>query len=237
MHTVRLALKLAWERGSLTYRNRSGAWNRELRTFAVTANAHHGLDRDTATVRLVEAYFDRYGPASLRDATWWSGLAQAAVVNALDRLGRPLTAALTPWSTAALYLFRDRFEEFTRTGTKASPAQVDFLAHEDVALKAYAQTRVRYLGGVGERAAFNQIGEALPAVLVDGRVVGTWSWDARRRAVRCAYHRTGAPPLDREAIRAAAERVTAGLRRGYDDNRVNRAGDPEAPQLIPSATP
>ena len=39
-----------------------------------------------------------------------------------------------------------------------------FLAHEDVALKAYAETRVRYLGAVPEQEAFNQIGEALPAI-------------------------------------------------------------------------
>ena len=55
------------------------------------------------------------------------------------------------------------------------------LAHEDVALKAYAETWNRYLGGV---AAFNQIGEALPAaVVVGGMVVGTWSWNVRRRTV------------------------------------------------------
>jgi hypothetical protein len=114
---------------------------------------------------------------------------------------------------------------------------VHFLAHEDVALKAYAETRTRYLGGVAERAAFNQVGEALPAVVVGGRVVGTWSWDVRRRTVRCVYHRTGVGPPDRAAIRAAATRVTAGLRRGYDDGRVNRAGVRGVPELIASPAP
>jgi hypothetical protein len=76
VHTVRLALKLDWERGRLTYRNRSNGWNREHRTFALTATTYpalnFNLDRDAATDRLVEAYFDRYGPASLRDVMWWS---------------------------------------------------------------------------------------------------------------------------------------------------------------------
>lgn len=241
VHTVRLALKLDWERGRLTYRNRSNGWNREHRTFALTATAHPaldvGLDREAATDRLVEAYFDRYGPASLRDVMWWSGLAQNAVVAALGRIGRPLAAVLTPWATSTLYLFRDRFEESARAGDVLSPTQVHFLAHEDVALKAYAETRTRYLGGVAERAAFNQIGEALPAVVVGGRVVGTWSWDAHRRTVQCVYHRTGVDPPDRAAIRAAATLVTAGLRRGYDDSRVNRVGVGEVPELIASAAP
>jgi hypothetical protein len=164
---------------------------------------------------------------------WWSGLAQDAVVAALGRIGRPLAAVLTPWATAALYLFRDRFEESTRAGSALSLAQVHFLAYEDVALKAYAETRTRYLGGVAERAAFNQIGEAL----LSSSVVGTWSWDGRRCTVRCVYHRTGVGPPDRAAIRAAATRVTAGLRRGYDDSRVNRAGVRGVPELIASAAP
>jgi hypothetical protein len=90
---LRLALKLDWERGRLTYRNRSNGWNREHRTFALTATTYpalnFNLDRDAATDRLVEAYFDRYGPASLRDVMWWSGLAQNARVAALGRIGRP----------------------------------------------------------------------------------------------------------------------------------------------------
>jgi hypothetical protein len=40
---------------------------------------------------------------------------------------------------------------------------VQFLAHEDTALKAYHQTRARYLAGIPPRRAFNQIGEASSA--------------------------------------------------------------------------
>lgn len=144
---------------------------------------------------------------------------------------------LTPWADAPLYLFQDLFEEFTHAETAPSLSRVHFLAHEDVALKAYAETRTRYLGAVPERAAFNQIGEALPAVLIGGQVVATWSWDVRRRVMSCAYHRTEAGALDRQAIRAEATRVAAGLRRGYDDSLVNRTDARSVFELIPSATP
>ena len=55
---------------------------------------------------------------------------------------------------------------------------VQFLAHEDTALKPYSQTRSRHLGGPPQRA-FNQIGEALPTVIIDGMVAGSRSWDTR----------------------------------------------------------
>ncbi|MEV6350248.1 crosslink repair DNA glycosylase YcaQ family protein [Actinoplanes sp. NPDC051851] len=240
-YAVRLALKLAWERGTLAYRNRSGGWNREVRTFALTATTHPELDlavgRHSATSHLIEAYFERYGPASLRDATWWSGLSRGAIVDALDRVGRPLIEVLTPWAAAPVYLFRDRFDEFTSAGPAPSPTRVHFLAHEDVALKAYAETRTRYLGEVAECAAFNRIGEALPAVLIGGQVVATWSWDVRRHEVRYAYHRSRTGSLDREAIRAEAKRVTLGLRRGYDAGRVNSANAGLRPELVASAAP
>lgn len=238
---ARLALKLAWECGELTYRNRSGGWNREHRTFALTATSHPdlhlSLDRDTATTRLIEAYFDRYGPASLRDATWWSGLSRTAVVTALDQAGRPLTAVSTPWADSTLYLPRARFEEFTRQRNEQSPAQVHFLAHEDVALKAYAETRKRYLGALDEDSAFNQIGEALPAIVINGRVTGSWSWDVPTRAVRCRLHRTPAEGADRTAVRAAARQLTVALRAGYAEIRANRPAPHGLAELLPSPSP
>ncbi|MEU2613113.1 crosslink repair DNA glycosylase YcaQ family protein [Micromonospora sp. NPDC007271] len=242
---VRLALKLGWERGLFTYRNRSSSWNRELRTFALTAAAHPdldmNLDRATATERLVAAYFDRYGPASLRDVTWWSGLSRTGVLAALDRIGQPLIALHTPWSPAPLYMFCNRFKEFEQVSAGEPPtAEPVLLAHEDVALKAYAETRTRYLGMLDQRVAFNQIGEALPTIVLAGRVVGTWSWDTRIRAVGLTLVRGHTSPADRAGIRRAAQCVTAALRQGYDDDsRATRHSyaDRQPARLVASTTP
>jgi hypothetical protein len=61
--------------------------------------------------------------------------------------------------------------------------EVQLLAHEDPALKAYHETRDRYLAGLPQLRAFNQIGEALPTVTVNGVITGTWSWDSRSRDI------------------------------------------------------
>jgi hypothetical protein len=211
---IRLALKLAWERGSLTYRNVSTGWNQERRTFALTTATHPGLDmamsRDVGTVRLVDAYFDRYGPASLRDAMWWSGLSRTAILKALARIGRPLVAVSTPWSTSTLYMYRDRLEQF-HLADAAEPTGLNFLAHEDVALKAYFESRGRYLANVDERLVFNQIGEVLPTVVIDGRVVGTWSWDGRLGKIAYTLVRGQAAPDLRNEIRKWARIMSEAL--------------------------
>lgn len=216
---TRLALKLSWERGDIAYVNASDAWNRELRTFALTGQAYpqadFAMDRHVATAVLVEAYFDRYGPASLADAVWWSALSRAAVVAALDACAREVVAVTTSWSDQPQYMFADRLEEFLDAGPGAHHSGVNFLAHEDVALKAYFETRARYLGSLPARHAFNQIGEVLPTVVHDGQVVGTWAWDGAGHRVTTSLFRGRTSQPIRRAIRARADQLTTILRFGW----------------------
>lgn len=185
LHAVRVAVKLAWERGILAYLNTSGSWNRETRTFALTRSAYPALDltlsRAQAIGILITAYFDRYGPATLQDATWWSGLPAAGIRTALLASGREVISVATPWSPQPCLMFADQISE-ALAGRPATGAHL--LAREDTALKAYHDTRSRYLGKLPQSQAFNQIGEALPAILINGQTAGTWSWDTRTRSIR-----------------------------------------------------
>ncbi|MFI7049038.1 DNA glycosylase AlkZ-like family protein [Streptosporangium sandarakinum] len=215
---TRLALKLAWERGTLAYINQARGWNREVRTFALTTSLYPGFDTgvdpSAAVTRLMAAYIDRYGPIGIRDATWWSALSRTAVVEGLERAGAKLVELLTPWSSSPLYMNAERFSEFTDASAADCATGVNLLAHEDVALKAYFETRRRYLGDLTPLAAFNQIGEVLPTVVVDGRVVGTWAWDERAAQVRLRLITGMAQAEQRKEIRGVAARLAAILRSG-----------------------
>lgn len=212
---IRAALKLAWERGELTCINRSPHWNRERRVFVATKEvaprvAQH-LDRAAASKSLIQAYFDRYGPASIRDATWWSGLSRAEVVSALQESDRPIVGLATQWSEGLLYMFDDR----TLTPPQEDFEAVDFLAHEDVALKAYFETRGRYMTDRPQRLAFNQIGEVLPTILRGGRVIGRWSWDRTTQKVAWATFTSASKSAHAECQNRADELTNALLER-YD---------------------
>ncbi|MCG5213270.1 DNA glycosylase AlkZ-like family protein [Streptosporangium soli] len=214
--TGRLAIKRAWEGGQIVYRNATRVWNREKRTFAVASSIpglNLGLDRDAAITALVTAYLDRYGPATVRDATWWSGLSATDILTGLAASGRELVRIRTPWAQADCLMFADRFEEFQASTPTATG--VNLLAHEDTALKSYFQTRGRYLGDLPPRRAFNQIGEALPGIMINGRIVGTWEWNPTCRSVEVSLVRGRVSPADRKTIARRAEALTGTLRQGW----------------------
>ncbi|ONH25497.1 DNA glycosylase AlkZ-like family protein [Pseudofrankia asymbiotica] len=215
---VRAAVKAAWEAGTLTYLNASGCWNAERRMFGLTSQLHPSLDLDldrrTATRTLLRAYFDRYGPATLGDAIWWSALSRAVVIDALDDPEAPVVEVATPWSPSPAYMPAKRYEQFTAADPDTHTTGLQLLAHEDVALKAYAETRARYLGDLAPRQAFNQIGEALPTVLLDGQVCGTWMWEPASQTVVATLLPGQATTTIRQVI-AAAKRHTEALRAGW----------------------
>jgi hypothetical protein len=217
---IRLALKLGWERGELTYRNISACWNREHRTFAATHRQHPDLDMDidrpAATAALVSTYFDRYGPATLRDVMWWSALSRTAITSVMAADPRPwVRLGVAAWGASDLYMYRDQWEHFTDSSPSQHRSGVNFLAHEDVALKAYAETRTRYLGDLPTPVAFNQIGEAYPCVLVDGRVVGTWAWVDPTRPLRLTLAPGRTTPEEHALITRGAVELAASLRRNW----------------------
>lgn len=225
---IRLAVKLAWEQGLLTYTNESGCWNREHRTFALTQQVHPTLDMQadptTAQRHLITTYFDRYGPATLKDAQWWSGLSRTAILTAMQDSDEQWIQVTAPWSPSPMFMYRHRWDEFT-----ASPPTNDtgphFLAHEDVALKAYFETRSRYLGSLPARDAFNQIGEALPTIMLQGQVVGTWTWQGPRAPLVYTFARGRTTPQQRRVIIARAATVQDALRRAFSPNARPAAED------------
>ena len=189
----------------------------------LTASAYPGLDlsltRDQAVTALVTAYFQRYGPATVRDAAWWSGLSAADITAALRRSQRPLLAVATPWCARPCLMFADQAAE---AASHEEAVGVQLLAHEDPALKAYHETRGRYLAGLPQSRAFNQIGEALPTVTVDGVVAGTWSWDSRSRDVTVRLLPGRTTPAARRQVRQRAGALAGTLRAGSRPARPPR---------------
>lgn len=220
IRAIRSAIKIGWECGTFAYINSATVWNREARTFALTESAYPTVDlslpRREAIIALVSAYFHRYGPATIRDATWWSGLSAADVTAGLLAGGRSLLSVTTPWSEEPCLMFAEQAEEAL---TNEISTGIQFLAHEDSALKAYHQTRSRYLANIPQRRAFNQIGEALPTIIANGMVVGTWMWDSRTCSVRTSVISGRTTPAIRRQIRARAVAQTATLRSGWAPTR------------------
>lgn len=177
------------------------------------------------------AYFHRYGPATIRDAAWWSGLSATDVAAALRRSQQPLVTVATPWSTRPCLMFAGQAAE---AASYQETAGVQLLAHEDSALKAYHETRDRYLAGRPQRRAFNQIGEALPTVTVNGIVAGTWSRDDSSRNIIVRMLPGKTTPAVRRQVReraaVLADTLRAGIKADSRPDRSSQSGKPAHPQ-------
>lgn len=127
------------------------------------------------------------------------------------------------WHSEPQMMYADRRSQFTTTPPEEHGSGVNFLAHEDVALKAYFARRRRYLDDIPARRACNQIGEVFPVVLHDGKVIGTWTWDATRGRVKPTLISRKCTADLRRTVRRRAEQVSQTLRSCWAGTRLPTA--------------
>jgi hypothetical protein len=137
-----------------------------------------GVDRGQALALLAQRYFRSHGPATLQDFTWWSGLPAGEARQGLEG-ARP---SLVHVSAAGKELWAgpDPEPAGARPGPHLAPdtAGVYLLPPFDAYLLGYKDrsaavdpdtARQIHIGG----------GMPRPAIVVDGRVVGTWGRTTR----------------------------------------------------------
>jgi hypothetical protein len=185
---VRLAIKWLWELGELVYLDLSPSLHHERRAFALTAEALPGLQLNAYSIgqarqQLVMAYIRAFGPVSVRDIAWWSGMGGGQVLRALSGSREELAAL--------------------RCAEPVPSDHLSLLGYEDPALKGYFETRARYVSATGYPTLFNTIGEARASVMYRGRVVGIWAWDRRLKAIEAHTFE----PLPLRAHRALNHRL------------------------------
>jgi winged helix DNA-binding protein len=156
------------------------------------------LTRDEALAELTRRYFTSHGPATVRDYAWWSGLtvgdARRGIETMTTDLRRDVVADRTYWSARASTAGR-------------GPSSAYLLPNFDEYTVAYKDrddlVRPPSRGRPGPRAS-----DLLAnAIVIDGRVAGTWTKSLQRGAVRVliAPHRR-LTPAGRRAVAAAASR-------------------------------
>lgn len=184
-----LILKYCWEAGDLFVWRSASDWDAERRVLGADANLRTyfaRIDEADAQHELLTHYFRRFGPASIRDACWWSGLSRGTVSHHLEAMGNRYAVYDAPWSASKLYGYAGQGATSDRnaaTDLVDSDRRYTFLGHEDPILKAYFETRARYVGEANYARLYNQIGEARPAVVVNGHIVGVWHWDRAAQTV------------------------------------------------------
>jgi Winged helix DNA-binding domain len=161
------------------------------------------LDREEALAGLAARYFASHGPATVRDFAWWSGLrlgdAAAGLAAASSGLASIQVAGTTYWASSS--------------GPAGRSSPRAFL------LPAFDEYTVAYrdrdaLASPAHRRYVQGVDILQPVIVVDGRVVGTWT----RRLANGSVAIELSPfirlaPAAARAVAVAARRYAAFLER------------------------
>ena len=147
--------------------------------------------REESLAELARRYFASHGPATVRDFAWWSGLAAADALLALEMVTKELFAVTvddqTYWQGPAAAITR------AACGADLLPAYDEYaVAYQDRSAVMSSEIAARADSGHGI---------FYPAVVIDGQIAGTWSRKMQKEsvAVTCRLF----APVDRRQRQAA----------------------------------
>jgi len=201
--------------GMLIRSRPQGTWRSNLYAYALLSDWLPGIDLGAvspseAQAWLVRRYLSAFGPATVEDIQWWTGLTRGETMHALEAL----QPSLIEVSIAGLgtYLMQDTDLGRCRDLSPPSHPYAWLLPSLDPYVMGYSDRR-RFLDPGDQEAVLDRAGNAMPTVWFNGQVVGAW---AQRRDGSVVYGLFEPHPAAvRAAIDAEAQRLEAFLRGEY----------------------
>lgn len=123
-------------------------------------------DPAQAATLLIERYIDRYGPVTLDDIAWWTGLGIRRCRDALDELGIQITPVRVPEWDGEHWVVRADLDRITHA-TRPKRTQVSLLAALDPYTMGFRR-RNRLLNPDRQDFVYDRGGNATSVALVDG---------------------------------------------------------------------
>ena len=184
-------LKYYWELGLLCYVNIATDWEREDRRFALTKNYYPELNlsylsEEEAQDMLVHYYIMRFGPATTKDFSWWSGLSAKVMVNYIAKRKDIITTVNLDGFVSDFYILTEDYKKLSSYRSVGCD-WVSLLAYEDPSLKGYYESRRKYVDDHFYDLFFNQIGEVMPGIMHNGKAIGIWKWDKKNKQIITEY--------------------------------------------------
>jgi DNA glycosylase AlkZ-like len=125
-----------------------------------------------AAILLIERYIDRYGPVTVEDIAWWTGLGTRRCRDALDELGTQIRLVHVPeWEGEHWVIRADLDRIIHATRPRRTPGSL--LAALDPYTMGFRR-RARLLNPDRQDFVYDRSGNGTSVALVDGRIAGVW---------------------------------------------------------------
>jgi len=140
------------------------------------------IDEDQAKERLLIKYLHGYGPASLQDFSTWSGLNVTDFKKTVESVRSQLEEIEIEGVKGRFLMLREDLKTLDSIDLKEK-APVSLLPKFDSILLGH-KDRTRIIEDEYRKYVFKpKVGDIAATVLVDGKVVGTWSQEKSRRVL------------------------------------------------------
>ena len=172
-------VNLMCDQGLLMRGRSDKGWKSNTHTYYLFSDYFPGMDLnavDPAQARetTVKQYLAAYGPATVKDISWWSGFTMTEVRRILHLLaGEVADMDIPELKGTYVMLAADRaaLERFEPSGRPA----VNLLPALDPYLMGYKE-RERYLDHKYYEMVFDRSGNGTSTIVVNGRIVGVWDF-------------------------------------------------------------
>jgi len=172
-------VNLMCDQGLLMRGRSDKGWKSNTHTYYVFSEYFPGMDLDKvdpdqARETTVRQYLASYGPATVKDISWWSGFTMTEVRRILQGLARETAEVEIPELKGTCLMLATDKADLERFEPSGQPV-VNLLPTLDPYLMGYKE-RERYLDYNHYEMVFDRSGNGTSTILVDGRVVGVWDF-------------------------------------------------------------
>ena len=146
---AKLILKYVWEVGDLCYVNVANNWEKEDRRYASTKKYYPNLVLNELTSKeaqelLVYYYIKRFGPATIKDFSWWSGLSAKLMADYIEKNNSTFSSVYFDNCDKEFFVLNEELDNLE--GYRCIEYDwVTLLAYEDPSIKGYYESRFRYV--------------------------------------------------------------------------------------------
>jgi hypothetical protein len=151
-------------------------------------------DVDKARAKLAELYVKRYGPVSVDDVAWWLDESKPSTYQLLDRFKERVVRIRINGLSEEFLVHKDDFEALHNASEDRIVTR--FLPYEDAYSKG-VKVKDRIVTHSLERQIY-PMGNALPTVILGGRIFGTWSIVGRGKNSQIVLRRLARIPSEYE---------------------------------------
>jgi len=184
---IKIVIKELWEKGTLCYVNNSQNWQKEYRLYDLTQRVYPNLDLNSIEISdaqeiLILTHIDSFGPVTVKDISWWSGLPIGTIKKTMSKYKTDIVNVSIEGHNESFYMSLADYDKYVGF-INSDKSWISLLAYEDPTLKGYYESRYRYIDKKYYSKLFNRIGEARASIVKNGKVIGIWTWNKETQQI------------------------------------------------------